>query len=154
MTALNPGGQSEPATGANSTPAGPAAEPSREDGSIPGRAPGGDLDRTIARLLTRGTYLSIGLLAIGFALLVRAGIGPLDGGPPFDLARLGGDLVALRPDGFLWLGLVAVVATPTARVVASLVGYIRRGEPRMALISTMILGIITLSVVLAKGLEG
>jgi uncharacterized membrane protein len=123
--------------------AGPASEPRSAD-----------LEHSIGRLLTIGTYLSIGLLTIGLVLMVAAGVGPFSGGPAFDPARILADLAALRPEGFLWLGLVAVVMTPTARVAASLVGYVRRGEPRMATISALILSIIILSVVLAKGLEG
>jgi uncharacterized membrane protein len=107
------------------------------------------LDQAIARLLTTGTYLSIALLAIGVVLMAVAGLAPR-GGPAFDPARLVADLVALRPEGFLWLGLIAAIATPSARVAASLVGYLRRGERRMAAVSLLILGVIVLSVVLAS----
>jgi uncharacterized membrane protein len=112
------------------------------------------LERAIARVLAVGTYVSIGLLAVGLVLLLAAGIEPLSGGPRFDPTRLVADLIALRPAGFLWLGLLVVVATPAARVLASLVGYVRRGEPRMALVATLILVVIALSVALAKRLEG
>jgi uncharacterized membrane protein len=142
MTASNPGGLFGSATGAR-----PTATGSPEPG-----APG--LEQSIARLLTIGTYVSIGLLAIGVVLMAIGGIGPLSGGPPFDLGRLVPDLLALRPDGFLWLGLVAVVATPAARVVASLVGYARRDERPMAVVAALILLVIAASVALAKGLEG
>ncbi|MBA2382420.1 MAG: DUF1634 domain-containing protein, partial [Chloroflexi bacterium] len=64
------------------------------------------------------------------------------------------DVVALRPAGFLWLGLVAVVATPAARVAASLVGFARRGERTMVVVASLILAVIVISVALAKGLEG
>ncbi len=63
-------------------------------------------------------------------------------------------MVALRPAGFLWLGLVAVVATPAARVAASLVGFARRGERTMVVVASLILAVIVISVALAKGLEG
>ncbi|MBA2381707.1 MAG: hypothetical protein H0V73_06320, partial [Chloroflexi bacterium] len=76
MTASSPGGLYESATGAGSTP---TASPE------PG-APG--LEQSIARLLTLGTYGSIGLLVIGASLMVVDGIGPLSGGPAFDLGRL------------------------------------------------------------------
>jgi uncharacterized membrane protein len=112
------------------------------------------LERSIARLLTVGTYASIGLLAIGFLLMIAAGIGPLSGGPAFDQARLVADLTSLQPAGFIWLGLVVVVATPAARVAASLVGYARRGEQAMTLVAVLILVVIAASVALAKGLEG
>ena len=142
MTASSPGGLNESATGAGSNP---SALPERG-------APG--LEHSIARLLTLGTYLSIALLAVGAGLMVVDGVGPLSGGPAFDLGRLVPDLTALRPEGFLWLGLVAVVATPTGRVAASLVGYARGGERAMAGVAVLILIVIALSVALAKGLEG
>jgi uncharacterized membrane protein len=140
MTASNPGGLYGSATGAGS------ARSSQEPG-----APG--LEQSIARLLSLGTYTSIGLLVVGVVLMAMNGIAPLSGGPAFDLARLVPDLAALRPAGFLWLGLVAVVATPTARVVASLVGYARGGEREMAFIASLILIVIAASVGLARALE-
>ena len=140
MTASNPGGLLGSATGAGS------ARSSVEPGS-----PG--LERSIARLLTLGTYSSIALLVIGVVLMAGDGIGPLSGGPAFDPATIVPDLFAVRPDGFLWLGLIVVVATPVARVIASLVGYIRRGERGMAIVACLILVVIGLSVALARGLE-
>lgn len=117
-------------------------------------APGSNgLDLAIARLLTAGTYLSVALLAIGVVLMAAAGRSPLAGGPAFDAGTLVGDLVALRPEGFLWLGLIAAIATPSIRVAASLLGYLRRGERTMALVSILILGVIALSVVLATVTE-
>lgn len=111
------------------------------------------LDQAIARLLTAGTYLSVALLGIGVVLMAAAGLAPR-GGPAFDPTRLAADLAALRPEGFLWLGLIAAIATPSARVAASLVGYLRRGERRMAAVSVLILGVIALSILLATATEG
>jgi uncharacterized membrane protein len=121
--------------------------------TAPGPDPSASLEHTIARLLTIGTYLSIALLVIGLGLRLATGSGP-SAGPAFDLTRLVTDLLGLKPEGFLWLGLVVVVATPAARVVASLVGYLRRGEPRMAIVAALILLVIAASVALAVGLEG
>ena len=112
------------------------------------------LERSIARLLTGGTYAAIALLAGGFLLMLVNGVGPLSGGPPFGLRALPGDVIALRPTGLLWLGLIVVLATPASRVVASLVGYRRRGEWPMALIAILILLVILLSVLTATALEG
>lgn len=140
MTASNPGGLFGSATGAGS------ARSSQEPG-----APG--LEQSIARLLSVGTYASIGLLVVGVVLMAINGIAPLSGGPAFDLTRLLPDLGALRPAGFLWLGLLAVIATPTARVAASLVGYARGGERAMAIIAALILIVIAASVGLARALE-
>jgi uncharacterized membrane protein len=141
MTASNPGGLSGSATGAAS------ARSSQEPG-LPG------LERSIARLLSVGTYASIGLLAVGVVLMAINAIAPLSGGPAFDLTRLVPDLAAFRPAGFIWLGLLAVIATPTARVAASLIGYARRGERAMVLIAALILVVIAASVALAQVLEG
>ena len=121
--------------------------------TAPGPDPSASLEHTIARLLTVGTYLSIALLVIGLGLRLAMGGGPsVD--PAFDLTRLGPDLLGLKPEGFLWLGLLVVVATPAARVVAALVGYLRRGEPRMAIVAALILLVIAASVALAVGLGG
>ena len=129
------------------SPSSPSAGPAADAGEIA-------LERTIARLLTGGSYVGIALLAIGFALMIGDGIGPFAPAPTFDLTAVPRDLVALRPTAFLWLGLVVVVATPASRVAASLVGYVRRGESRMAAVSVLILAVIALSVALARGLEG
>ena len=144
MTASTPGGLYGSATGAgtsSSDPEGPPADPA-------------SLERTIARLLTVGTYVSIGLLTIGLGLMLGSGIDPLAGGPALDPARLVPDVLALQPAGFLWLGLLVVVATPAARVGASLVGYARAGERPMVVVAGLILTVIAVSVALAKGLEG
>jgi uncharacterized membrane protein len=142
MTASNPGGLSTSATGAGSSP---ASSPQPASGS---------LEPTIARVLTTGTYISIGLLAVGVALMLASGIGPLSGGPAFDPGTVLADLAALRPAAFLWLGLIVVIATPSVRVAASGLGYARRGERAMTIVAGLILLVIALSVAVARGLEG
>jgi uncharacterized membrane protein len=116
--------------------------------------PGPDpIERTVARLLTLGTYAAVALLAIGTVAMLVAGHSPLEGGPPLDPPRLPFDLLP-APEGFLWFGLLAVIATPSARVAAALVGYLRTREQAMAVVAALILGIIALSVSLAIGTEG
>ncbi len=117
----------------------------------PAAAPA-DLERSIARLLTLGTYASVLLLVAGVILMLASGIAPRSGGPGFDPGRLVSDLASLRSAGFLWLGLIAVVATPAARVLASLIGYARRQEVTMAVVAALILGVIALSVGLSVAL--
>lgn len=113
-----------------------------------------DLDRTIARLLTSGTYLSVALLAVGVALMSATGLSPLDGtASTIDPGRMVADVLALRPLGFLWLGLLAAIATPLARVAVSLVGYVRGGEARMALTAAAILVVVAAAVVLGLAAE-
>jgi len=105
-----------------------------------------DLESTIARLLSIGTYISIALVVAGVLLLLSSGASPLDPAPGFDLGRIGADLAAGRPEGFLWLGIVGLILTPAARVVAALVGYARSGERPMVLVSILILVVIGVGV--------
>lgn len=108
-----------------------------------------DLDTVVARLITAGTYLSVALIAVGVVLMAGTGRSPLDPPPPLDPASFAADIGSGRPEAFLWLGLIAAIATPSARVAASLVGYVARGERAMAAISVAILAVIAFGVVLA-----
>jgi uncharacterized membrane protein len=119
----------------------------------PRTAPPASLERSIARLLTIGTYASVALLLVGVVLMLLSGIAPTSVGPAFDPANILPDLLALRPAGFIWLGLVVVVATPAARVLAALIGYARQGDRTMTAVAALILVVIALSLVLAKTLE-
>ena len=111
--------------------------------------PGGDFERRLGRLLIGVTYVAVGLLTVGVLLLLRAAISPFAGGPPFDPAQLVPDLLALDPAGFLWLGIVVVIATPPSRVVGATVGFTGRGERLMAVVSLAILGVIATSILVA-----
>ena len=108
------------------------------------------LDLTVSRLLSTGTLAAVALLAVGVVLLALSGRSPLDTAfPALDPGRLAGDVLALRPEGFLWLGLIAVILTPTSRVIVSLVGYSRAADRTMMLISLGILSVIAASVVIS-----
>jgi uncharacterized membrane protein len=114
-----------------------------------GRGVEASFEGTIGRLLIALTYVAVILLAIGVGLLFLRGISPLSGGPLFDPGRLVGDIVALAPAGFLWLGLLAVIAAPVVRVIAAAIGYARAGDRSMVLIALAILAILAASVVTA-----
>ncbi|HEX5014588.1 MAG TPA: DUF1634 domain-containing protein [Candidatus Limnocylindrales bacterium] len=116
----------------------------------PRHAPALDLDRTVGRLLTIGTYASILLIAIGCVLMFAARIDPLAGGPALEPGLIIDDITHLRPAGFMWLGLVVLLFTPIARVVVSLFGYISRGERTMAIVSVLILVVIAASIVIGN----
>jgi uncharacterized membrane protein len=118
-----------------------------DGGSVVGTAPAG-VEAQIARILALGTRLGIALLAVGSLLLVAAGISPLaEDWPPLDLAALPADLLALRPEGFLWLGLLVTIATPLLRVMAATLGFARAGERRMVVLGVAVLVVIALAVV-------
>lgn len=86
------------------------------------------------------------LIGVGVVLMTAAGRSPLDVAPALELGRLLGDLASLHPAGFVWLGVLVVLATPAARVVAALIGYLRAGEREMAAVSVLILLVIGLGV--------
>ena len=106
------------------------------------------LEGRIARILRVGTYGAVTLIAIGTAALLAAGRSPLDAAPELNPGRLVSDLVALRPEAFLWLGLIAVLATPAARVAVSVVGFWRAGDRAMATVAILVLLVILLGVVI------
>ena len=104
----------------------------------------------VSRLLSRGTYLIIGLVALGTVMALAAGRRPLERpGPRFDGLELIYDLFSLRPEGFLWLGLALTVALPTARTATAFAGFLRRGERRASLVAGGVLVMLGLSIVVA-----
>ena len=113
------------------------------------------VDRRIARVLRAGTLLSVALLAIGVALLAVAGRSPLEAAwPGLDPERVPDDLLALRPEGFLWLGLLATLATPLLRVAAAVIGFFGAGERQMAGLGISVLVVIGVAVAVAQAAAG
>jgi uncharacterized membrane protein len=106
-------------------------------------------ERRLGRLLITATYLSVGLLAIGVVLMISDGISPTSGGPNLDLATLVAQLAALDPAGFLWLGLLVVIAAPIGRVIVAAVAYSREADWLMVAVSIGILVVIAVGVVSA-----
>ena len=106
-------------------------------------------DRAIGRLLIVVTYVASVLLLIGVALMVAGGISPLSGGPGLDPSALASDLRSLQPAGFLWLGLIAVIATPISRVVAAAIAFGRAGDRQMVAVALGILAVIAVSITTA-----
>ena len=116
----------------------------------PHRSPGADLDRTVGRLLTIGTNAAVLLLAIGCVLMFAYRIDPLAGGPPLEPGLIIDDITHLQPAGFIWLGLLVLLATPVMRVVVSLRGFIIGRERTMSIVAALILVVIALSIVLGR----
>ncbi len=105
----------------------------------------------IARILELGTRTAVGLMLVGVILLLASGRSPLDAAwPGLDPGRLTADIAALRPEGFLWLGLLVTLATPLLRVGASVVGFVATGERRMALLGSAVLVVLALAVITAR----
>lgn len=105
----------------------------------------------IARALAVGALVAVALLVVGVALLLAAGLSPLEPTfPVFDPASVVADLIALRPEGFLWAGIVVVLATPILRVVGEALGFARGGERWLAAVATAILLVIAASVAIGQ----
>ncbi len=114
------------------------------------------IETGIARLLTWGTRVALALVFVGVAGMVLTGVDPMARGtvPAFSLGRVPGDILALRPVGFLWAGLTMVVALPLGRVLVSGAGFLAAGDRRLALVSVLVLAVIAVSVIAALGLGG
>jgi uncharacterized membrane protein len=109
----------------------------------------GDFEALIGRLLIAMTYVAVTLLIIGVVLLLAAGTSPLSGGPAFDLREIVPDVLALRPEGFIWLGLLVVLSTPIVRVVVAGFGYGRDHEWPMVGVAIGILVVIAVAILTA-----
>ena len=110
-------------------------------------------DSTLGRLMIAMTYVAVGLLIVGVALMAVNGISPLDGAPTFDGGSIWAEVRAGTPVGFLSLGLVVVIATPIVRVAAASVGYAREGRWQMVGIGAGILAIIAIGIVTSIAME-
>lgn len=113
------------------------------------KAPDAGAERRIGRLLIAMTYLSVALLTVGVGLLLGAGISPVSGGPGLDLTTIGSELAAFGPAGFLWLGLLAVIAAPIGRVLLAAVAYARTDDWQMVAIAVAILAVIAFGIATA-----
>jgi hypothetical protein len=102
--------------------------------------------RWTRRALMSGTLLAAGCLLIGFGLRV-AGADPGTADP----RRL--DLVvaaasALRPWGWSMIGVLLLIATPAAGLVATFL-ELRASQPRVALLALGVLGVLGLAIAVA-----
>lgn len=106
------------------------------------------VDARIARLLALGTRAAIALLAVGSILFLAEGTSPLVPDlPPLDLRALPAELLSLRPAAFIWLGLMATIATPLLRVAASSLAFGRAGERRFLVLGAAVLVVVALAIV-------
>jgi uncharacterized membrane protein len=114
-----------------------------------------DMETLIGRLLVAGTWLAMGLVLVGLGLMLATGVDPLAHGgvPAFDPAAIPADVIALRPQGFLWAGISLIVLLPIGRVVVAGLGFLAAREPRLALVSLLVLLVVLISIAAAIGLE-
>ena len=113
------------------------------------------LEVFIGRLMVWGVYAAMALISIGIVLAGLAGIDPLARGlaPALDPVGIVSAMLALQPEGFLWAGIVLILAIPIGRVVVAGIGFLATGERRFALISLLVLLVVVISIVTAFGME-
>ena len=88
------------------------------------------IETLVARILVVGTYVAIGLILVGVVLMLASGVDPLAPGrvpavrPREHPGRHRGPA---NPNGFLWAGIVLVMALPIGRVVVAGAGFFAAG---------------------------
>lgn len=108
------------------------------------------MNRFVSRMLSTGLLVAVVLLLAGaVVMLVRPDLPLLHEASIADMPRA---LAALEPGGFFELGLVVLVATPVARVIALGVGFARRREWMFVSFSAVVLALLALGALL--GLKG
>ncbi|MGD0121536.1 MAG: DUF1634 domain-containing protein [Candidatus Limnocylindrales bacterium] len=106
----------------------------------------------ISAVLIVGVGISAALIAIGFVAALAIGWqGSLVGAGPFaaattDFSNLPARLASLEPAAIVQLGLLTLLATPVARVAASVVGFTLEGDRLYAAITLAVLLILLTSI--------
>ena len=104
------------------------------------------LNRAISRVLIVGLLSAVTLLVIGAILTLAR---PSVAVPHMTSVRgIPGALVGLQPGGFFELGLLVLLATPFARVLALGIAFVRRRWWRFASISAVVAALLIVGAVL------
>jgi uncharacterized membrane protein len=114
------------------------------------RPPDKNLHLAISHVLAGGLVVAVVLLLAGAALTI-AGRGPSPSSAT-SLTDMPRAVAALEPGGFLQLGLLVLLATPVARVIALAVGFARSRSWVFCGLSAFVLALLALSAYL--GLRG
>ena len=114
-----------------------------------------ELTGWVSRVLATGTALAIGVVLVGMALTwltgtagEGAGVGAAGAG-----ATSGGllaQITAFKPGSIVSLGLLLLVLTPVAVLAVALVAFIRSGEHRYVVITSLVLGLLVVGVLAAS----
>jgi uncharacterized membrane protein len=108
-----------------------------------------EVGRVVFAALLGGLAFSVVLLLTGVVLAVASGQGLPDEVPPF--GELFEDVMALRPAGFLALGLIALMLTPLLRVLGTFIISLVERDWTYVLVTGMVLAIMIGSILLGKG---
>ena len=108
-----------------------------------------DLNEVVHSVLILGLAISTVLMlaGVGLALFEQR---DLPAAVP-DIGEVFSRVLALRPSGFLALGLLVLIATPILRVVGSIGAFMYERDWRFAAVTSLVLGILVASLVLGRG---
>ncbi len=110
----------------------------------------------VSAVLIVGVVVSAAFIALGFVAALAVGWqGSLLGASTAtlattDFANLPARLATLEPAAIAQLGLITLLATPVARVAASIVGFALEGDRLYAAITTAVLVILLISILLLR----
>ncbi|HEU5325914.1 MAG TPA: DUF1634 domain-containing protein [Candidatus Limnocylindria bacterium] len=104
----------------------------------------GPLRRWVATVLTIGVWSSVALVAVGLGWAVVSG-------RPLEVARgsLLEELTAGEPGSVVLLGILLLVLTPIAQLVAAAAAFARNRERGYVIVTLVVLGVLVFSLVLA-----
>ena len=106
-----------------------------------------DINKYIAAVLTIGMVLSLVILTWGSVLFI---LHPEPVGPPGPLTGILGGTLRLDPVSTINLGLLVLLITPVARVVAAMIAFALEGDRRYVLICITVLAVLALSAVIGE----
>jgi uncharacterized membrane protein len=105
---------------------------------------GGPLRRWVSTVLTIGVWSAVALVAVGIGWAVLAG-------RSLELApgSLLDELTAGEPGSVVLLGILLLVLTPVAQLVAAAAAFARNRERGYVIVTLVVLGVLVFSLVLA-----
>lgn len=108
-----------------------------------------DLNEVVHRVLIVGLAISTALMLAGVALALFEQRDLPTTVP--DIHDVFNRVAALRPSGFVALGLLVLIATPILRVVGSIGAFLYEHDWRFAAITSLVLGVLAVSLLLGRG---
>jgi uncharacterized membrane protein len=101
------------------------------------------LNRYVKMVLRAGMYTSFALLLVGVAIYLA-----YDGevGSVLGIGDAIQSAINMEAQGWMSLGVICLIATPIAAVVAAMVVFLRAKELRMAGVSLLVLGVVVLAI--------
>ncbi len=105
----------------------------------------------IVGVVTSATLIALGVIgaiAVGWSGSLSGAQASADAATAF--SAMGANLAALRPVGLAQLGLVVLLATPVARVGASVAAFVLEGDRLYAGITTIVLVVLLASLFILR----